>query len=58
MDCLHTLQRDQLEMATSLLFRHLALTILDPDRSRIVSIDFVNNPYHGDPAKEDGSTAR
>ena len=25
----------------------LAMTILDPDRSRIVSIDFVDNPYHG-----------
>ena len=54
MDWLHTLQREKLEMAANILFRHLALTILDPDRSRIVSIDFVDNPYHGSPDKEDG----
>ncbi|GAA0310141.1 hypothetical protein GCM10009066_24390 [Halarchaeum salinum] len=30
MEWLHTLQRHQLEMAANLLFRHLALTILDP----------------------------
>jgi len=54
MDWLHTLQRDQLEMAANLLLRHLALTILDPDRSRIVSIDFVDNPYHGSPDEDSG----
>jgi hypothetical protein len=54
MDWLHTLQREKLEMAANILFRHLALTILDPDRSRIVSIDFVDNPYHGSPDEEDG----
>jgi len=54
MDWLHTLQREKLEMASNILFRHLALTILDPDRSRIVSIDFVDNPYHGSPDEEDG----
>jgi len=58
MDWLHTLQRDQLEMATSLLFRHLAMTILDPDRSRIVSIDFVDNPYHGDPDEDSGELCK
>jgi hypothetical protein len=54
MDWLHTLQRSRIEMAANLLFRHLAMTILDPDRSRIVSIDFVDNPYHGNPDKDDG----
>ena len=54
MSWLHTLHREKLEMAANILSRHLALTILDPDRSRIVSIDFVDNPYHGDPAEEDG----
>ncbi|WP_436903806.1 ISH3 family transposase [Halovenus halobia] len=54
MNWLHTLQREKLEMAANILLRHLALTILDLDRSRIVSIDFVDNPYHGDPAEEDG----
>ena len=51
---LHTLQRDQLEMAANILLRQLALTILDPDRSRIVSIDFVDNPYHGSPNEDSG----
>ena len=30
------------------------MTILDPDRSRIVSIDFIDNPYHGDHYVDDG----
>ncbi|GAA0218768.1 hypothetical protein GCM10009000_037190 [Halobacterium noricense] len=54
MDWLHTLQRSRIEMAANLLFRHLAMTILGPDRSRIVSIDFVDNPYHGNPDQDDG----
>ena len=58
MDWLHTLQRDQLEMASNLLFRHLAMTILDPDRSRIVSIDFVDNPYHGAPDEDSGELCK
>ena len=48
MDWLHTLDRDWLEFVANLLLRHVAMTILDPDRSRIVSIDFIDNPYHGD----------
>ena len=30
MNWLHTLHREKLEMAANILFRHLALTILDP----------------------------
>jgi len=30
------------------------LTIIDPDRSRIGSIDVVDNPYHGQPDEHDG----
>jgi hypothetical protein len=41
-------------MAANLLFRHLAMTILNPDQSRIVSIDFVDNPYHGSPDEDSG----
>jgi hypothetical protein len=54
MDWLHTFQREKLEMAAKILFRHLTLTILNPDRSRTVSIDLVGNPYHGDPVEKDG----
>ena len=57
MTWLHTLNRGWLEFAANLLFMRLAMTILDPDRSRIVSIDFVDNPYHGD-ADEKGDLCR
>jgi len=47
MDWLRTIDADALEdVANDLLAEH-ATTILDPDRSRIVIIDFVDNPYHG-----------
>jgi hypothetical protein len=45
---LHTLNREWLEFVANLLLGRLAMTILDPDRSRIVSIDFIDNPYHGE----------
>jgi hypothetical protein len=54
MEWLHTLDREWLEFVANLLLRHLALTILDPDRSRIVSIDFIDNPYHGDHYEDEG----
>ena len=50
---LHTLDRGWLEFAANLQLRRLAMTILDPDQSRIVSIDFVDNPYHGE-SEQDG----
>ena len=51
---LHTLNREWLEVVANLLLGQLAMTILDPDRSRIVSIDFVDNPYHGDHYIDEG----
>jgi len=51
---LHTLNRGWLEVAANLLLGRLAMTILDPDRSRIVSIDFIDNPYHGVHHADDG----
>ena len=51
---LHTLNREWLEVVANLLLRRLAMTILDPDRSRIVSIDFIDNPYHGDHYADEG----
>jgi|GEM_PF-2119064 len=58
MDWLHTLDRGWLEFTANLLFRRLAMTILDPSRSRIVSIDFVDNPYHGTHYEDDGELCR
>ncbi|EMA48520.1 transposase IS4 family protein [Halococcus salifodinae DSM 8989] len=57
-DWLHTLDRGWLEFAANLLFMQLALTILHPERSRIVSIDFVDNPYHGTYSDEEGELCR
>ncbi len=47
LEWLHTLDRSWLEFVANLLLRHLALTILVRSGSRIVSIDFIDNPYHG-----------
>jgi len=41
---LHTLNRQWLEVVANLLLARLAMTIFDPDRSRTVSIDFIDNP--------------
>ena len=41
---LHTLNRHWLEVVANLLLGRLAMTILDPDRSRIVSIDSSTIP--------------
>ena len=54
----NTLDRGWLEFAANLLFMQLAMTILDPERSRIVSIDFVDNPYHGTYNDEEGELCR
>jgi len=47
MDWLRTIDADALEDVVNDLLAEHAMTILDPDRSRIVIIDFVDNPYHG-----------
>jgi len=51
---LHTLNRQWLEVVANLLLARLAMTIFDPDRSRTVSIDFIDNPYHGEHHAEKG----
>ena len=57
-DWLHTLDRGWLEFAANLLFMQLAIIILDRSRSRIASIDFVDNPYHGTYNDEEGERCR
>jgi len=51
---LHTLNRQWLGVVANLLLARLAMTIFDPDRSRTVSIDFIDNPYHGEHHAEKG----
>jgi len=58
MDWLHTLNREWLERIANDLLKEMAMTILDPDRSRIVSIDFVDNPYHGTYSDASGELCR
>ena len=57
-DWLHTLDRGWLKFAANLLFIQLAMMILDRSGSRIVSIDFVDNPYHGTYNDEEGERCR
>ncbi len=58
MDWLHTLNREWLERVGNRLLMQLAMTILDRSGSRIVSIDFVDNLYHGTYADEEGELCR
>jgi len=58
MDWLHTLNREWIKRIANDLLNEMAMTILDPDRSRIVSIDFVDNPYRGMYADESGELCR
>ena len=51
---LHTLNRGWLEVIANLQLGRLAMTILDAEQSRIVSTDFIDNPYHGDHYDEEG----
>ena len=57
-DWLYTLDRSWVEFAANLLVMQLIMTILDPKRSRNVSIDFVDNPYHGTYNNEEGEFCR
>jgi hypothetical protein len=41
---LHTLNREWLEVIANLQLSRLAMTILDAEQSRIVSIDFIETP--------------
>ena len=47
MDWLHAIDLDPLETVVNDLLDEHATTILDRSGSRIVIIDFVDNPYHG-----------
>jgi len=46
------------EVVANLLLARLAMTIFDPDRSRTVSIDFIDNPYHGEHHAEKANSVR
>jgi hypothetical protein len=55
---LHTIDRGWLEFIANLLLGRLTMTIPDPDRSRIVSIDFIDNPYHGEHYADEANSVR
>jgi len=52
--CWKDLNAQSSQKVTNLLLARLAMTIFDPDRSRTVSIDFIDNPYHGEHHAEKG----
>lgn len=53
MDWLHTLKKDAMLDAVNDILAMVAMTVLDPSRSRTVCIDFMDNPFHGYPEDED-----
>jgi hypothetical protein len=55
---LHTLNRHWLEVVANLLLARLAMTILDPERSRIVSIDFIDSPITATTTPTKANSAR
>jgi hypothetical protein len=52
MDWLHTLERDAMLDAVNDILALMAMTVLDRDRSRIICLDFMDNPFHGNPEDE------
>jgi len=55
---LYTLNREWLEWIANDLLKEMAMTILDPDRLKIVSIDFFDSPYHSTYSDESGEICR
>jgi hypothetical protein len=53
MDWLHTLENEPMLDAVNDILALVAMTVLDPSRSRTVCIDFMDNPFHGHPEDED-----
>jgi len=58
MDWIHTLNREWLERIANGLLKEMAMTILDPNRSRTVSIGLIHNSYHGTYSDESGKLCR
>jgi len=56
MDWLHTLENEPMLDAVNDILALVAMTVLDPSRSRTVCIDFMDNPFHGHPEDEDEFT--
>ena len=52
MDWLHTLEELPMLDAVNDILAMLAMTVLDRDRSRTICLDFMDNPFHGDPDDE------
>jgi len=53
MDWLHTLEKEPMLDAVNDILALVAMTVLDRDRSRTICLDFMDNPFHGNPDDED-----
>lgn len=53
MDWLHTLEKEPMLDAVNDILALVAMTVLDRGGSRTICIDFMDNPFHGNPADED-----
>jgi hypothetical protein len=53
MDWLHTLENEPMLDAVNDILALVAMTVLDRGGSRTICIDFMDNPFHGNPEDED-----
>jgi hypothetical protein len=52
-DWLHTLNKEPMLDAVNDILTLVAMTVLDRGKSRTICLDFMDNPFHGDPDDED-----
>ncbi len=53
MDWLHTLEKDAMLDAVNDILAMVAMSVLDRGGSRTICLDFMDNPFHGNPEDED-----
>ena len=58
MDWLHTLKETPMLDAVTDILALLAMTVLDRSRSRTVCLDFMDNPFHGNPEGDEDELRR
>ncbi len=58
MDWLHTLAKEPMLEAVNDILATLAMAVLDRGGSRTVCVDFMNNPYHGEPEDDEDELRR
>ena len=58
MDWLHTLDKESVLEAVNDILATLAMSVLDRGGSRTICVDFMSNPYHGEPENDEDELRR